>query len=121
MRLVAFILSLLTLPAMAEEDLGDMLKSQIVPCWNVGGLADIKDYIWMFVSLDLKPDGTFGVDDLKWQENRGGTEDDALLMYFSIQRAVLTCGRDGFDLPADRYDEWRNSNLVFILNEEPAQ
>ncbi len=108
-------------PALADEDLSEALKAQIVPCWNVAALADVSDYIWMFVSLDLKPDGTFGADDIIWQENRGGTEGEAIAMYLTVERAIMRCGRDGFDLPAERYDEWRASNLVFVLNEEPSK
>lgn len=108
-------------PAAAKDDLVAALRGQIVPCWNTASLSDVKDYIWLFVSLDLKADGTFEPSDIVWQENRGGTEDEAVRMYLTVERAIKRCGRNGFDLPAARYDEWREANLVFVLNEEPSK
>ena len=118
MRLVALILALLPVPAVAQDDLGDALKSQIVPCWNVAALDNVEDYIWTFVSFDLDRDGKVIGNEVTWQESRGGSADEAAAMFETIRRAVLRCGQAGFDLPADHYDEWREVNITFAINGE---
>lgn len=113
--------ALISAPAAAQDRFATMVENQIAPCWNVAPLEDITDYIWMFVSLDLSPDGRFDVDDIVWQENRGGTEDEGWRMYQTVERAIRRCGANGFDLPRDQYSAWRSLNLFFVLNEAGSQ
>ncbi|MDZ4134880.1 MAG: energy transducer TonB, partial [Paracoccaceae bacterium] len=33
--------------------------------------------------------------------------------YEAARRAIIRCGATGFKLPAEKYDQWRNIEMVF--------
>jgi hypothetical protein len=43
----------------------------------------------------------------------GGTEASAAQAYEAGRRAVLRCGARGFPLPPEKYDHWREIEIVF--------
>ena len=46
-------------------------------------------------------------------EFSGGSEASAKLAYEVARRAVLRCGAKGFDLPTEKYDEWKDLYMNF--------
>ncbi|MEQ6201472.1 hypothetical protein ABMC88_00330 [Sulfitobacter sp. HNIBRBA2951] len=44
---------------------------------------------------------------------RGTGQGMAKASYHAAKRAVLRCGRGGFDLPVEKYAKWRNIELTF--------
>ncbi|MEP1765358.1 MAG: hypothetical protein ABJJ53_01700 [Sulfitobacter sp.] len=43
-----------------------------------------------------------------------GAQKDAVAQAFnSAKRAVLRCGREGYTLPVEKYDQWRDIELTF--------
>jgi len=43
----------------------------------------------------------------------GGTSGAVNAAYEAARRAVNRCGRDGFDLPEDKYEQWRVVEMTF--------
>jgi hypothetical protein len=43
----------------------------------------------------------------------GGSEGEARQAYEAARRAIIICGKNGFPLPADKYDQWRDIEMVF--------
>ena len=46
----------------------------------------------------------------------GGSEAAARSMYELARRAILRCGKNGFPLPPEKYDQWKELELVFDPN-----
>ena len=43
----------------------------------------------------------------------GGSSDAARRAFAAARRAIIRCGRDGYDLPAEKYDRWRSIEMTF--------
>ena len=43
----------------------------------------------------------------------GGSRAAQETAFGAARRAILRCQRDGYDLPADKYDQWREVELTF--------
>jgi hypothetical protein len=43
----------------------------------------------------------------------GGSQAAAQQAYEAARRAILRCGTNGYDLPAESYDYWRQVELIF--------
>jgi hypothetical protein len=46
-------------------------------------------------------------------EFSGGSEAAAQQAYEAARRAIIRCGVNGYDLPEESYDHWRQVELVF--------
>lgn len=88
----------------------DALRAQIQACWNPPAAADGAD---LKVSVRFKLDKSGMVDGspsvMKSSGNRAADE--------SARRAILICGQRGYNLPADKYDAWRD----VVVNFDPSE
>jgi len=46
----------------------------------------------------------------------GGTDADATKVFQAARSAISRCGRNGFPLPPEKYDTWKDLELVFDPN-----
>ena len=46
----------------------------------------------------------------------GGSETGAKQAYEAARRAIIRCGADGFPLPAEKYDHWKEVEITFDPN-----
>jgi hypothetical protein len=43
----------------------------------------------------------------------GGSETAANSAYGAARSAIIRCGAEGFDLPAEKYDSWKEIEMTF--------
>jgi hypothetical protein len=43
----------------------------------------------------------------------GGSEASARLAYEAGRRAIIRCGQNGYPLPAEKYDQWKEVEITF--------
>ena len=43
----------------------------------------------------------------------GGEEGAATQVFEAARRAIIRCSKDGLPLPTDKYDSWKDLELVF--------
>ena len=43
----------------------------------------------------------------------GGSETSANQAFEAARRAIIRCGAKGFDLPAEKYEQWREIEMTF--------
>ncbi len=104
----------LATPLVAQEAMTDAEKAdfwaQIASCWMVPEGVRGTD---VTVRFELDPRGRV-VDRLV---ERVGTLDEATAdmsaMYEAARRAILQCGRRGFDLPEEKYVYWQDIQMTF--------
>ena len=88
----------------------DALRNQIQACWSPPAATDASD---LKVSIRFKLDPSGMVDGrpsvTKSSGNRAADE--------SARRAILICGQRGYNLPADKYDAWRD----VVVNFDPSE
>lgn len=87
------------------------LRLAVQECWSLGTASSDAMRTTVVVMVDMardgKPTGTRMVD---WQGPSKGAADIA---YQAARRAILICGRSGYDLPQEKYGQWREIEMTF--------
>ncbi len=80
-------------------------------CWNVDPGSEAAR-VTVTVAFGLDRDG--GVQgDVRQLAVDGGTSGSQSIAFQAARRAILRCGASGYDLPADKYDQWREVEITF--------
>ena len=87
-------------------------RNDVQRCWNPpeGGAV-------VTVTFGMNRDGTVIGDSLR-SIPREMAETDS---FTAARRAILRCGRDGYDLPPDQYEAWREIEMTFDQRVEGEQ
>ena len=65
------------------------------------------------VRLSMNQDGTIVPGSLKWIAVEGGTADARRPGFEKARRAILRCEKGGYPLPQDKYEQWKDIEMVF--------
>ncbi len=91
----------------------DGLRVAIKKCWNLSTVSSAAMQTTVTVQLRVLQDGTPDGASIRMTGFTGGSEATAKPLYEAAYRAIVRCGKDGFPLPADKYDTWKELELVF--------
>jgi hypothetical protein len=91
----------------------DGLRVAIQKCWNVGTLSSEAMRMTVTVTVSLSLDGRPDLGSITMAEYSGGSEAPAKQAFDAARRAISRCGADGFQLPEDKYEEWKDLRLIF--------
>jgi hypothetical protein len=91
----------------------ESLRFAIQNCWNVGALSVEASRMTVSVGFSLTPQGVPDQSSLRIVDFNGGSEAGAQQAFDVARRAILMCGRSGFDLPASKYGRWRDVVVDF--------
>ena len=90
-----------------SESAMDALARQIQPCWNPPFAApEVR------VTFRLTRQGALD-GPVRWMNST--TRAEGQQAFEAARRAVERCVRDGFDLPEDTYETWREVQMTFAL------
>lgn len=92
----------------------DALRVAVQQCWNVGFLSSDALRTTVTVGFSVAQNGIPDAGSIKMIGFEGGTEDAARQAYEAARRAIIICGKNGFTLPPEKYDQWREIEMVFI-------
>ena len=65
------------------------------------------------VAVSVAQDGIPDVTSIRMIGFEGGTEASARQAYEAARRAIIRCGAKGFQLPPEKYEQWRNIEMEF--------
>ena len=65
------------------------------------------------VAVNLSPEGRPESGTIRMLSSSGGSGDAAKQAFEAARRAIIRCGASGFDLPAEKYDQWRDIEMTF--------
>lgn len=91
----------------------DALRVAVQACWNVGSLSSDALLTTVTVGVTVAQDGIPDVASIEMISFEGGTEASARQAYEAARRAIIRCGATGFQLPPDKYEQWRNIEMEF--------
>jgi len=91
----------------------DALRVAVQACWNVGSLSSDALLTTVTVAVSVAQDGIPDVASIEMIGFEGGTEASARQAYEAARRAIIRCGAKGFQLPPDKYEQWRNIEMEF--------
>ncbi|PWE29426.1 hypothetical protein DDZ14_16900 [Maritimibacter sp. 55A14] len=89
------------------------LRLAVQECWNVGALSSDALRVTVTVGVELNRDGTPRTESIRQISATGGDGAAAKQAYEAARRAIIRCGARGFDLPAEKYDTWRDVEMTF--------
>lgn len=82
-------------------------------CWNVGSLSTAALESKVVVRFELGKDGRPDVGSIHMTGFEGGTESTARQAYETARRAIIRCGVTGYNLPIEKYEQWKIVNITF--------
>ncbi len=82
-------------------------------CWNVGSLSTEALGTTVIVAFDMQQTGQPVTNSIRMVSFSGGSEGGARQAFEAARRAIIRCGARGFDLPAEKYDQWREIEATF--------
>jgi hypothetical protein len=91
----------------------DGLRLAVQECWNVGSLSSDALRVTVIVGVSLGRDGKPMSGTLRLLSSTDGSNAASKQAYEAARRAILRCGAKGFDLPAQKYDHWRDIEMTF--------
>ena len=91
----------------------DALRVAVQACWNVGSLSSDALLTTVTVAVSVAQDGIPDVASIRMIGFEGGTEASARQAYEAARRAIIRCGAKGFQLPPEKYEQWRNIEMEF--------
>ncbi len=87
------------------------LRVAVSSCWNVdvgGRSADTVVTVGVSMGRDGKVSG-----DVRLISAQGGDATSQRTAFRAARRAILRCQRDGYPLPAEKYDHWKEIEMTF--------
>ncbi|MEL6522280.1 MAG: energy transducer TonB [Pseudomonadota bacterium] len=102
-------------PPMSQGE-RDALRVSVQRCWNVGALSSEALRVTVVVGVSMQQDGKIVQGSVRMLEASGGSDAAARQAYEAARRAIIRCGSSGFPLPADKYSQWREIEMVFNPN-----
>ena len=91
----------------------DGLRVAIQDCWNAGALSREAAQVRVTIGFSMTPDGLPREGSVELLDSEGGSEQAVQQAFEVARRAILMCGRAGFDLPASKYGRWRDVVVDF--------
>ncbi|VAV94282.1 TolA protein, partial [hydrothermal vent metagenome] len=91
----------------------DAMRLAIQQCWNVGALSSEALRTTVVVAVSMTTDAKPVLSSIKQLSASGGTGAATKQAYEAARRAIIICGKTGYDLPRDKYDRWRNIEITF--------
>lgn len=90
----------------------DALRLAVSGCWapDIGSEAG---RITVTVAMSMNEDGTVQAGSLRMISNSGGSESAVQSAFQAARRAVLRCQRGGYQLPREKYAQWRDIEMTF--------
>ncbi len=80
-------------------------------CWNVGSLSSEALATTVVVAMSMSEAGK--PQNIRLVSFSGGSQAAANRAYETARRAILRCGATGYNLPSEKYDTWKEIEMVF--------
>ncbi len=91
----------------------DALRVAVSACWNTGSLSTDALRTTVVVTVEMSEDGRPRTDTIRMLTSQGGSGEAVRQAFEAARRAIIRCGANGFGLPVDKYDHWRDIEMTF--------
>lgn len=95
---------------LAEQE---SLRVAVSSCWNTGSLSSAALRVTVVVGLQMAETGKPITSSLRLVSSTGGDGDAVTQAYEAARRAILRCGTKGYDLPQEKFGQWRDIEMTF--------
>ncbi len=91
----------------------DALVIAVKQCWNVGSLSTDALNTVVTIGVTMEPSGRPISGSIHMIGYEGGSEASANLAYEAGRRAILRCAKNGYPLPSEKYEQWKDVEITF--------
>jgi hypothetical protein len=91
----------------------EALRVAVSACWNTGSLSTDALRTTVVVAVEMSDDGKPLANTIRMLTSSGGSGTAAKQAFEAARRAIIRCGGQGFGLPVDKYDHWREIEMTF--------
>jgi hypothetical protein len=91
----------------------DGLRLAIQQCWNIGVLSTDAQQVTVTVAFSMTPSARHEQGTIRIVSASGGGETAIQQAFDAARRAIIRCEGDGYGLPADKFDAWRDIEITF--------
>lgn len=89
------------------------LRIAVQQCWNVGSLSAEALQTVVVVALEMDEQARPITGSVRMLSSSGGSVSAANQAFEAARRAIIRCGVRGYDLPKEKYYEWKYLELTF--------
>jgi hypothetical protein len=89
------------------------LRVAIKQCWNLGTLSADAMQVVVTVRVDVGQDRKPVSSSIRMTDYTGANDAAANQVFEAARRAVIRCSKNGLPLPEDKFDSWKDLELVF--------
>ena len=89
------------------------MRLAVSSCWNLGALSTEAMATVITVAFDMARDGKPDAGSIRLLSHTGGSDAAANQAFQAARRAIIRCGVNGYDLPDEKYDHWRQIEITF--------
>ncbi|MEH7828332.1 cell envelope biogenesis protein TolA [Gemmobacter denitrificans] len=90
----------------------DALRVAVERCWNVGSLSTEAQRAVISIYVTIGPDKKPVATSIELASN-SASDAAGRQAFEAARRAILRCGANGFPLPDEKYESWRELELIF--------
>lgn len=91
----------------------DSLRLAIQQCWNIGVLSTDAQQVTVTVAFSMTPNARHEQGTIRMVSASGGSETAVQQAFEAARRAIIRCEGDGYGLPPEKYDAWRDIEITF--------
>ena len=91
----------------------DGLRVAVQNCWNVGSLSTEALNTTVIVAVSMAETAKPVSGSVRMLSFEGGSAAAAKQAFEAARRAILRCGAKGFDLPVEKYGQWKEIEMTF--------
>ncbi|MCA8867233.1 MAG: hypothetical protein KDA67_01110 [Rhodobacteraceae bacterium] len=88
------------------------LRLAVQECWNINPSSE-SARVTVTLAFSMEQNGMPQVGTIKMISSSGGSPAAVQSAFEAAKRAVIRCAKDGYQLPVDKYDRWRNIEIKF--------
>ena len=90
----------------------DALRVSVQACWVVD-VGSPSASVTVVVAMNMEQSGKVTPGSLRMVSSEGGDATAARVAFEAARRAILRCQKDGYNLPIDKYEQWREIEMTF--------
>ncbi|MFN0114501.1 MAG: cell envelope biogenesis protein TolA, partial [Paracoccaceae bacterium] len=90
----------------------DAMRVAVKQCWVVDNGGQMADVV-LTVGFDMSPDGRVVDGSIRQLDATGGDDTAVRTAFEAARRAILRCQKQGYPLPAEKYEQWKRTEIVF--------
>ncbi|WP_231704040.1 energy transducer TonB [Cochlodiniinecator piscidefendens] len=88
------------------------LRVAVSQCWNVD-VGSTAANVTVVVGMSMNRDATVVSNSLRLVSSEGGSGRAVDTAFQAARRAIIRCGARGYDLPIEKYEQWRDIEITF--------